>query len=346
MPEKSFLKQTRSLGRSRCTVPAFGFGAAHLGELYAKLSDVEARGTVEAAWAGGVRYFDTAPWYGHGLSEHRLGEVLRSKPRDSFKLSTKVGRVYARPADMAQYSTAPWAGGLPFEPRFDYSYDGVMRSHEDSLQRLAVTHVDVLIIHDLDRGYHQSDDVFDRHWRDLNTGGLKALHELKNAGDIQAIGAGVNTPDMIAPMAGDLDLDFLLVAMPYTLLDQAALHDGFPICQANDVSVVIGAPFASGLLATGIVDDAKYNYGAADADVLDKVGAISEICERFDVALPAAALQFVLAHPLVASVIPGAVSAAQIESNLNHLAATIPVEYWRALRDGGLIEADAPTPNG
>ncbi len=345
MSEKSFLEEMRPLGQSHCVVPAFGFGAAHLGELYAKLSDADARATIEAAWDGRVRYFDTAPWYGHGLSEQRLGEVLRSKPRDEFKLSTKVGRVYAKPANMEQYSTAPWAGGLPLEPRFDYSYDGVMRSYEDSLQRLGVTHVDILVIHDLDRGYHQSEDVFDRHWRDLNAGGLKALHELKDAGDIQAIGAGVNTADMITPMARDLGLDFLLVAMPYTLLDQAALNDGFQVCAANEVSVVIGAPFASGLLATGIVDDAKYNYGAADGDVLGKVRAISDICERFDVALPAAALQFVLAHRLVASVIPGAVSAGQIESNLQHLAATIPAEFWQALRDEGLIDADAPTPD-
>lgn len=341
---KSGLAGARRLGSSGCSVPAFGFGAAHLGELYQKLDDDRARGTVEAAWLGGIRYYDTAPWYGHGLSEHRLGEVLRSKPRDAFMLSTKVGRVYRRPANTSSFSSAPWAGGLPFEWRFDYGYEGVMRSFEDSLMRLGLNRIDLLVIHDLDRSYHADEVGFDAHWRHLTSGGMRALTELKRAGDILAIGAGVNTGDMIAPMAMDLDVDFLLIAMPYTLLDQSALLAGFPECEARGVGVVIGAPFASGMLATGAVDQAKYNYAGATADMISKVRNIVRICRKHDVALPAAALQFVLAHPIVASVIPGAAGAEEVRENVRHLVAPIPAGFWEELRAEGLIVASAPTP--
>lgn len=338
------LEDTRPLGRSGCRVPVFGFGAAHLGELYQRIEEQQSHETVEAAWKEGIRYFDTAPWYGHGLSEHRLGEVLRTKPRDEFMLSSKVGRVYQRPRDINSYATTPWAGGLPFELRFDYSYDGVMRSFEDSLMRLGLNRIDLLVIHDLDRGYHAEPSVFGAHWRDLATGGMEALLELKMAGDVRAIGAGVNSADMIVPMATEIDVDFLLVAMPYTLLDQSALHEGFAECEANDVSVVIGAPYASGLLATGIVEQAKYNYENADPVIIRRVRAIIEVCRRHDVALPAAALQFVLAHPLVASVIPGAISAEQVRENVSFLSAPIPEEFWSDLKATGLIDAMSPTP--
>ncbi len=340
----SLLNSVNRLGRSAGEVPAFGLGAAHLGELYSKISDDEAYETVEAAWSGGVRFFDTAPWYGHGLSEHRLGNVLRSKPRDKFKISTKVGRVYRRPLDVTNFKTAPWTGGLPFEHRFDYSYDGVMRSYEDSMQRLGLNQIDFLIIHDLDRDYHSDPVAFAAHWSDLRTGGARALLELKDAGEITAIGAGINAGEMIAPMATGLDVDFLLVAMPYTLLAQPALDEGFDACTANEISVVIGSPFASGLLATGVTGDAKYNYTDAEPAILAKTDAISKLCDRYGVALPAAALQFVLAHPLVASVIPGAVSTEQIEQNLLHLDAQIPVEFWNDLRADSLIDIRAPTP--
>ena len=210
--------------------------------------------------------------------------------------------------------------------------------------RLGVNRVDTLVIHDLDRNYHDDTAVFDTHCQALKMGGFKALRELKDAGEIEAIGAGVNTSEMIAPMAEELDLDFLLVAMPYTLLDQSALSDGFAACAANKVSVVIGAPYASGLLATGLVDDAKYNYGNASPEIILKTRVIIETCERHGVALPAAALQFVLAHPLVASVIPGAVSAKEVGDNLRHLSASIPAAFWSDLKSKGLIEDTAPTP--
>jgi len=344
MPEMSQIKSVRRLGQLGYNIPTFGFGAAHLGELYSRISEQEARATIEAAWSGGVRYFDTAPWYGHGLSEHRLGEFLRAKPRDVFTLSTKVGRVYRRPVDPANFSATPWSGGLPFEPRFDYSYGGVMRSYEDSLQRLGLNRIDILVIHDLDREYHHDPVAFDAHWSDLVSSGWRALQELKEAGEIKAIGAGVNAVEMIAPMAEQLDVDFLLVAMPYTLLGQSALDQGFEVCDANSISVVIGAPFASGLLATGAVDDAKYNYSDADSNILAKTRMIAGVCAKHGVALPAAALQFVLAHPVVTSVIPGAVSGKQIEENIAHLEAHIPAEFWADLRAENLIDRRAPTP--
>lgn len=335
----------RPLGRSGFTAPPFGFGGAHLGELYAPLADADARAAVEAAWMAGVRFFDTAPWYGHGLSEHRLGEVLRSKPREDFVLETKVGRVYRRPESPRTFDTAPWAGGLKFALRFDYSYDGVMRSYEQSLMRLGINAVDTLVIHDLDHGYHNA-EAFAAHWRNLADGGMRALQELKAGGEVRAIGAGVNADaEMSARMAEGLDLDFLLVAMPYTLLDQSALDGGFDACMRRGIGVIIGAPFASGLLATGPTAGAKYDYADADAAVVAKAAAIAEVCAAHGVALPAAALRFVLAHPAVASVIPGAVSAEQARANAAHVLAEVPVDLWADLKDKNLLRADAPTPD-
>ena len=333
----------RRLGRTGVELPVLGFGGAHLGELYARVPEPQARATLEAAWEGGVRYFDTAPWYGHGLSEHRIGEFLRQQPPDGFLVSTKVGRVYSRPRDLDGFSGAPWAGGLPFEHRFDYTYDGVMRAYEQSLLRLGLARVDVLLIHDLDAGYHG--DGVDARLRELDTGGgLKALAELKAAGEIGAFGAGVNDGTMIRRFLDIADLDLFLVAMPYTLLDQPALDEAFPLCAERGAGVVIGAPFASGILASGAVSGAKYGYAAASEALLDKVRRIEAACARHAVPLAAAALQFPLHHPLVASVIPGAVSAEQVGQNIGLMRAEVPAGLWAELKSDGLLRADAPTP--
>lgn len=335
----------RRLGASQLEIPPFGFGGAHLGELFARLPEKQSEDTMEAAWAAGVRYYDTAPWYGHGLSEQRVGWLLRRMPRDEFVLSTKVGRVYLPPKDMAAYSSAPWTGGLPFEPHFDYTYDGVMRSYEQSLMRLGLNRIDALTIHDLDRGYHADDATFETHWRKLEAGGFRALKELKVAGDIGAIGAGNNQADLIERFATQLDLDYVLVAMPYTLLDQfvAAPGGGFDVCARRNVSVIIGSPFASGILADPDANKV-YGYEPAKRPILEKVAKIVAVCRAHGVALPAAALQFVLAHPLVASVIPGAVSAQQVRDNAAHVATRLPAAFWAELRDKRLIHPSAPVP--
>lgn len=334
----------RRLGRSDVALPALGFGGAHLGELYARVPEPQARATLEAAWEGGVRYFDTAPWYGNGLSEHRIGGLLRQHGRGEFVVSTKVGRTYARPRDLDAFSGAPWTGGLPFQHRFDYTYDGVMRAYEQSLLRLAVPRVDVLLVHDLDAGYHGESGVEER-LRELGIGGgLKALAELKAAGEIGAYGAGINDAAMIRRFLDLADLDLFLVAMPYTLLDQPALDEAFPLCAERGAGVVIGAPFASGILASGAVRGAKYGYAEASEDLLAKVRGLEAACARHGVPLAAAALQFPLHHPLVASVIPGAVSAEQVRQNLGLMRVEVPKDLWAELKAEGLLRADAPTP--
>lgn len=333
----------RRLGRSDVALPALGFGGAHLGELYARVPEPQARATIEAAWEGGVRYFDTAPWYGNGLSEHRIGGLLRQHGRGEFVVSTKVGRTYARPRDLDTFSGAPWTGGLPFQHRFDYSHDGVMRAYEQSLLRLAVPRVDVLLIHDLDAGYHGEEGVAER-LRELDAGGgLRALAELKSAGEIGAYGAGINDAAMIRRFLDLADLDLFLVAMPYTLLDQPALDEAFPLCAEQGAGVVIGAPFASGILASGAVRGAKYGYAEASEDLLAKVRGLEAACARHGVPLAAAALQFPLHHPLVASVIPGAVSAEQVRQNLGLMRVEVPKDLWAELKAEGLLREDAPT---
>ncbi len=212
----------RQVGTTALQLPVFGFGSAHLGELYSLVDETDSQATLDAAWDSDVRYYDTAPWYGRGLSEHRVGGFLRTKPRAEFFLTTKVGRTLHRPDNPRTFDRGPWKGGLNFEVNFDYSYDGIMRSYEQTLQRLAVDTVDALIIHDLDVGFHG--DLLAAHQKDLVASGMNALQELKASGHIKAYGMGINTNEALSEIATRVDLDFVLVAMPYTLLDQSTLR--------------------------------------------------------------------------------------------------------------------------
>ena len=337
------IRARRRVGRTSLELPVMGLGTAPLGELYAAIPEAEARATLSGAWDAGVRYYDTAPWYGLGLAEHRTGGFVRTLPRGEFAISTKVGRTLHRPPDPRAFDRGMWAGGLNFEVRFDYGRDGILRSYEDALQRLALDTVDALVIHDLDANYHGSDDLA-RHRRDLAQGGMRALAELKGSGQVRAIGMGINDDAGFEAVPPDLDLDFLLVAMPYTLLDQGSLHRGMAACQERGVSVIVGAPFASGILVTGSGEGARYAYGPASAEVRERVRGIERVAAAHGVALPAAALQFPLAHPAVASIIPGAASAAEVTQNVGSLEAPIPAGFWSDLKGEGLIAADAPTP--
>ena len=332
----------RKIGKTDLELPVFGFGSAHLGELFGPVDEAVSRATLDAAWDGGVRFYDTAPWYGRGLSEHRIGGFLRTKPRGEFQITTKVGRTLHRPKDPATFDRDPWKGGLNFEVNFDYSYDGIMRSYEQALQRLALDTVDALVIHDLDLQY--VGDKVESHTRTLADGGMKALQELKAAGDIKAYGMGINTKESLEETAQRVDLDFVIVAMPYTLLDQASLHTGMAACVKRNVSVIIGAPFASGILATGSRSGATYGYAAASEEVQAKVRAIEEVCDAHGVALPSAAMQFPLAHPAVAAIIPGAARPEEITANLASFAKPIPDGFWSDLKAKGLIDADSPVP--
>ena len=335
---------SRRLGGSGLSVPVLGLGGAPLGDLFETIPQDRAQEIVRAAWAGGIRFFDTAPLYGAGLSEHRFGYVLRQNPRNEFILSTKVGRVL-RPAHSPAHRNPPWVGGLPFEFRFDYSYDGIMRSWEDSLMRLGLNRVETLIIHDLDSSYHGVGKVLRSHQRDLESGGWRALEELRSSGAIHGIGAGFNDDSMVSWFLDHFELDFLLLAMPYSLLDQNSLNDTLPRCGEQGVSVIIGSPFASGILASGPVAGASYNYAPAEPGVLEKTRRIQAVCAAHDVSLQAAALQFPLGHESVVSVIPGATQAEYVTANLENLMTEIPVSLWTDLKNEQLLVPDAPVPN-
>ncbi len=337
---------TRTLGKTGLEPTSFGMGSAPMGNLWEHLPEDRVEAAFGAAYRGGVRYFDTAPWYGNTLAEHRLGHFLRQQAPGAFAVSTKVGRVYRRPDDPDNVSPGIWAGGLPFQLRFDYSYDGVMRSYEDSIMRLGLSRVDLLVIHDIDVQYHGDDAGIERCFQELEDGGgIKALEELKSAGEIRGFGAGINEGPMITRFLDRFDLDFFLVAMPYTLVDQAPLDEAFPRCNARGIGVIIGSPYASGIPATGPVEGAKYNYAPASDDILAKVRGMQAVCSRHGVPLQAAALQFPLGHECVAAIIPGAVSAGEVEQNLSCFRTEIPADCWAELKAEGLLREDAPVPS-
>jgi len=339
----NLFREHRKIADTTLDLPVFGMGTAHVGELYGTVDEATAQSTFDAAWNAGVRYFDTAPWYGRGLSEHRTGAFLRTKPREDFFITTKVGRTLHRPADPKSFDRTPWAGGLNFEVNFDYSYDGIMRSYEQALQRLALDTVDALVIHDLDSMFH-GEATIAVHTRDLSETGMKALQELKGSGDIKAFGMGINMKEQLADLAQKVDLDFALVAMPYTLIDQDSLHTGMKACVDRGVSVIIGAPFASGILATGSKGAVTYNYASADPQIVQKVQKIEAVCAAHGVSLQAAALQFPLAHPAAASIIPGAAKPEEITANVKSIDEDIPGQFWDDLKSEGLIVSDAPVP--
>lgn len=336
------LTDRRQIGSTSLELPPMGFGAAHLGGMYHRVSGETAHATLKAAWDGGVRFFDTAPFYGRGLSEHRVGDFLIDQPRDQFLLTTKVGRYFKRPADPKSFDRTPWGGGLNMEIVWDYTYDGVMRAYEQSLLRLGLDSVDALLIHDPEASLAGNADG--PRMQDMAKSGIKALEELKASGQIKAIGMGLNAADSLMTFAPQVPLDFCIVAMPYTLLDQSALSTGLKRCVDNNISVIIGAPYASGILATGPGPNARYGYGIATEEVQDKVRRIQKICASYAVSLQAAALQFPLAHASVVAVIPGGARPEEVTSNIGYLQETVPAAFWTELKTAGLIDAEAPTP--
>lgn len=341
--------QSVAVGGTEFRVTALGFGGGTLGDPYEITEDAQADATLALAYEAGVRYFDTAPWYGNTKSEHRIGHFLRRCPRDSFTLGTKVGRIYFRPEDPSAFACSPWAarwrGGLPFDLRFDYTGGGIIRSYEDSLQRLGLNRVDALTIHDLDLKHQRSEEGVETAFDQLKAGGgFAALDDLKRSGEICAIGAGVNHLGMIPRFLAEFDLDYFLLAMPYTLLDQDALDEELPMCGQRDVGIVIGAVFASGILAAGARSGALYGYQPAQPSVVARVERVEAICRRHGVSLGAAALQFPLAHPQVVSVIPGPNSPEQMRRNIAFMNESIPDDLWAELKHEDLLREDAPTP--
>lgn len=328
-------------GRVDLEVTAFGFGTAPVGNIFREIDEETSDGMFQAAWDSGVRYYDTAPMYGHGLAELRTGQSLRWKNRDDLVLSSKVGRRLI-PAKRSDIDFAPWTNAAPFNLEFDYTYDGTMRAFEDSLQRLALERMDICFIHDIDvftRGDAQP-DVF----KQAMDGAWKALAKLRDEGVVSAIGVGVNEWQVCQAALEARDFDCFLLAGRYTLLEQEAQDTFLPMCEARSAAVVVGGGFNSGILATGAREGAKYNYAPAPAEIMDRVAKIEAVCADHQVPLPAAALQFVVAHPAIPSFIAGTRTIAQLEQNLNRFRHEIPADFWAELKHDGLLRTDAPVP--
>jgi D-threo-aldose 1-dehydrogenase len=318
-----------ALGRTGLSLTRLGLGGAPLGGLFREVADTEAAATVERAYALGLRLFDTAPLYGSGLAEQRLGRGLQGRPRGDFVLSTKVGRLLEPGHPDAN---SAFKGTPPVVPVFDFSYDATLRSIEASLERLGLDRVDILLIHDPDDHYEQA-----------LMGAYRALHELRAQGVVRAIGAGMNQAEMLARLARETDLDCFLVAGRYTLLDQVALSKLLPLCEERGIAVLIGGVFNSGILADP-ARGATFNYRPAPEEWLERAQRIAAVCQRWKVPLKAAALQFPTGHPAVASILIGCRSPEEVDENVRMFELDLPGALWSELKAEGLLPANAPAP--
>ena len=334
----------RELGSTGLEVSELGFGGAAIGNLYRELADSDATSAVQESFASGVRYFDTAPFYGFGLSEIRLGQALQGAQTLPV-ISTKVGRrlVPTGPQD-ARIGRESYFSSRPFAPLFDYGYESVMRSHAESLERLNVARIDILLCHDI--GLLTHGIAHPARVAEFVEGGYRAMRELRDAGTVRAIGLGVNEWEICVELLAHCEFDCLLLAGRYTLLEQPALETLMPLCAQRRVSIICGGPFNSGILAAGSRAGAQthYNYAAPPPAVLERVMQLEKLCADFSVPLQAAALQFPLAHPQVASVVAGCANGAEARNCAAMYSHPIPAEFWRALRERGLVDARAPLP--
>jgi D-threo-aldose 1-dehydrogenase len=322
-----------------------GFGAAPLGNLYRAHSNKDAQVTLEAAWKAGIRYFDTAPLYGLGLSETRLNNFLRDKKRSDYIISTKVGRTLEVCKPSERTGIGKFFDTPSRREKFDYSYDGFMRSFEFSFERLGLDQIDVLLVHDCDIFTHGSKAASDEHINTVIKSGLKALQKLRDEKVIKAFGAGVNEWQVCQTLAERGDFDLFLLAGRYTLLEQTeSLNTFLPLCEKRGIGILLGGPYNSGILATGPKKGAFYNYDPAPKQILERVAKIEAVCKANKVKLPQAALRFPLTHPAVVSVIPGAVSPKEVDLNVKTMATKIPKSVWKQLKAEGLLDARAPTP--
>jgi D-threo-aldose 1-dehydrogenase len=333
----------RKLGSAPLEVTCLGLGCGPLGGFRRTLPEDEALGIVQTAYDAGARLFDTSPLYGYGRSELRLGHVLRQLPRESFAVSTKVGRWLTPRRPGGSYEGLR-AGGLDFVPTYDLSHDGVMRAIEQSQCRLGLAAIDILLIHDID-AYTHGRERFETYYREALEGAFPALDELRRAGVIKAVGIGVNEVEPCLRFARDADLDCILLAGRYTLLEQGALDELLPVCLEKRIGIVLGGPFNSGILAQGAGEGATYNSRPPPPAVLERVRRIHDLCRRHRIALAAAALQFPLAHPAISSIIPGALSPAEARANAEALPVAIPADLWAELKHEGLLHPAAPVPD-
>jgi D-threo-aldose 1-dehydrogenase len=335
------VSDTKVNARSGLTFTALGYGGAPIGNYNGVFSDADAQDMVSQAWDQGIRYFDTAPGYGNGLSEHRLGHALRRRDRKELVLSTKVGRVLTpmldAPSTNGQYLDIP-----PLVAGYYYSYDGVMRAVEQSMQRMLTDHFDVLFIHDCDRYTHGS--AAPELFHQAIVSAFPALESLREQQVVKAIGFGINETDLMIEAIKSTDVDVCLLAGRYTLLDQEPLDELFPICEQQGVGIVLGGVYNSGVLATGPISGARFNYAPADANILARARQLQDVCRRHNVPLAAVALQFAYAHPVVVSACIGARNEKQQTRNAELFESSVPGELWVDLRAANLIRSDAPIP--
>lgn len=337
MTARTFEK--RRIGRTDLEVTTLGLGGASLAGIFSAVPAEQARATVGHALDQGITYVDTAPQYGLGRSEHLVGDVLRER-RDGVVLSSKVGRLL-KPVSPAAQDKGNWVDPLPFNQLYDYSYDGIMRSYQDSQQRLGLDRIDILYVHDIGVATHGVEGNKPL-WAQLANGGYKALRELRDGGAVKAIGMGVNEWQVLMDAFALGDWDVFLLAGRYTLLEQTSLDPFMTTCMQRGASVVIGGPFNSGILVGGD----KFNYAKAPDDVVTKVKAIEAVCRSFNVPLPAAALQFPLTHPAVCNVLPGPRSPAELDGILEWWDIRIPDALWTTLASEGLLAPGTPIPGG
>jgi D-threo-aldose 1-dehydrogenase len=327
--------EMRRIGRTGLKVTSLGLGCATLGGSRIGVPREEAEAIVRAAWTAGVRYIDTAPYYGFGQAERCVGDAMRSVPREDWALSTKVGRLLRPRGGPAPAGDHP----MPFDPVYDYSYDGIMRSFEDSLQRLGLARIDILYVHDIGARTHGPAAHLGL-MRTLRESGYRALEALRRAGDVSAIGIGVNEREVLIEALDWGAWDVFLLAGRYTLLEQAPLGDLMPKCVEAGVSIVIGGPLNSGILA----GRDTWNYAPAPSEIVARTKALGAVCNSHGIPLVAAALQFPLAHPAVAAIIPGPRNIAEFTVNLELLRHPIPAALWADLRTAGLLDPQAPVP--
>jgi D-threo-aldose 1-dehydrogenase len=327
--------ELRKISDTDIAVTCFGFGGASMGNMYTVAHNDAAQKAIRSAYEAKVRYFDTAPMYGFGKSERLYGSVLKDQPRDSFVLSTKVGRLILAGKPTPETQDTCFVDIDDAYAVFDYSRDGVLRSLEESRKRLGIDKIDIVYIHDPD-----VDDSFQQALDEA----FPTLAELRSQGVIGAIGAGMNQAEMLRDFAKNADFDCFLLAGRYTLLDQIALKELLPLCQQKNISIIIGGAYNSGILATGAVEGAHYNYTPAPPEIMEKTRKIESVCKRFNVSMKAAALQFPFGHPTVVSNIPGVKTKERFEENLSLFTDPIPADFWAALKEEKLLVPEAPVP--
>ena len=333
--------QKRKLGKTDIELSAIGFGGAPIGDLFENLQDENCYKVLENCFEKNINHFDTSPYYGNGLSEQRLGYFLKKIPKNKYYLSTKVGR-YLTPEKEENIDRGKWAGGLNFVPNIDYSYDGVMKSFEQSLHRLATSKIDICLIHDVDHFTHG--DQVDHYFKIAMSGAYKALTQLKEEKIIKAIGIGVNDADMCKRFAEAGDFDCMLLAGRYTLLDQSALDDCILIAEEKNIGIILGGVFNSGILAKGIGENITYFYQTIPDNIKKKYNEISIICERYDVSVKSAALQFCYANKNISSMVIGMDRVNQINNNISSLSKKIPNDLWEELKNKNIIDERCALP--